>query len=164
MNGLLDYDQTSGNIWGAPIQAMLHEAVQADTVPLRFPDQRSVFDDLERQMARFEAEQEAQIAEVRKSYVIPNDSGVETFLRSHRTLSQLLMEALPRLKEHFGAGSVFSLRAPIDPSGSQTLYAVVMWPGAANDVRKAFADFDGDWWMRVVRRASGNLSFTYELV
>jgi hypothetical protein len=164
MNGLLDYIQTSGNDWGPPIEAMLHERVQADVTPEQYRSRRSVLDDVEHQMARFEAEHETQIAEVRKYYVIANDPHHESYLRSHRTLSQLLLEAVPHLRRHFGTDAVFSLRAPVDASGAQTLYAVVMWPGAASDVRAALANFDNSWWFGIVRQASGNLTFTYELV
>ncbi len=164
MNGMLDSPQTSGNDWGPPIQAMLHERVQVDATPMQFRNRRSIHDDLERQMAHFEAEHESQIAEVRKHYVIANDPHPESFLRSHRALSQLLLEAVPHLRQHFGTSAVFSLRAPIDASGAQALYAVVMWPGTANDVRAALANFDNSWWFEMVRQASGNLTFTYELL
>jgi hypothetical protein len=56
------------------------------------------------------------------------------------------------------------LRAPIDESGSQTLYVVAMWPGNVRDVRQALARFDDAWWIAHSRQASGHLAFTYELV
>ncbi len=164
MNGLLDYNQTPGNDWGPPNQAMLHERMQADATPIQFHNQRSVLDDFERQMASFEEEHDTGITEVRKHYVFGNDPRVERFLRSHRTLSTLLLEAIPHLEQHFGTDAVFNLRAPIDASGAQTLYVAVMWPGAADAVRSALANFDHDWWFGIVRQASGNLTFTYELV
>lgn len=163
MNGQLDI-QTSGSDWGSPIQAMLHERAQADTTSVQFRDQRTVLHDFERQMASFEAEREAQIVEVQKHYIIAKDPLVATFLHSNRALSQLLLEAVPHLRRHFGPDAVLRLRAPVDASGAQTLYAVVMWPGAVDDVRAALANFDNGWWFGMVRRASGNLTFTYELI
>jgi hypothetical protein len=164
VNSQLDYSQISGNIWGPPIEAMLHERLQTFTAPGQAHTQWSILDYLERQTDRLKAECETQIAEVRKCYVFGNDPDLESFLRSYRTLSQLLLEAVPHLRQHFGKDAILTLRAPIDASGSQTLYAVVMWPGAANDVRAALADFDNSWWFGSVRQASGNLTFTYELV
>ena len=63
-----------------------------------------------------------------------------------------------------GGNAVFNLRAPIDEAGSQTLYAVAMWPGKLQDVRDALAKFDDEWWMARARQAAGYLTFTYELV
>lgn len=164
MNGELGSIQTSGSDWGPPIQTMLHQFEQSDSAPVESRNQQSVLDDLERQMARFEVEYKNQLAEVRKCYVFRNDPHLESFLRSHRTLAQILLEAVPHLKQHFGTDAVLSLRAPIDASGEETLYAVVMWPGATKEVRAAIASFDDGWWLRNVRRASGNLTITYELV
>ena len=115
-------------------------------------------------MARFEADHQEIVAQVRRSYVLPNDASVAEFFRSHRTIPQLLVLAAPHLLEYFGAGTVLTLRATIDEYGSQTLYAVVMWPGAVRDVRDALANFDDHWWIANSRQAGGDLTFTYELV
>jgi hypothetical protein len=164
MNGLSEYIQPSGSHWTPPIDAMLHEHMQMVGSPTQNRYQQSVFDDFELQMARFEAEHEAQIAMVRKHYVCGTDPHLNGFMRTRRSLSQLLLEAVPHLRQHFGVGVVCNLRAPVDASGSQTLYAVVMWPGTANDVRTALSNFDNGWWFGIIRQASGNLTFTYELV
>jgi len=110
------------------------------------------------------ADSEATFEEVRKHFVLPNDSSVATFLREHRSLPQILVEAVAPLKACFGMQTVFGLRAPIDEAGSRTLYAVAMWPGKARDARNALARFDDDWWIAQSRQASGYLTFTYELV
>ena len=164
MNGELDSIQTIGSDWGPPVQAMLHQFAQSNGAPLDSRIQQSVLDELERQMARFEVEYRNQLADLRRSYVFVNDPHLESFLRDHRTLAQILLEALPQLRQHFGNDTVICLKAPIDASGEQTLFAVVMWPGATKDVRAAIASFDETWWLGNVRRASGNLTITYELV
>jgi hypothetical protein len=156
--------QTSGNQWPPPIPTMLHQEVQES--PL-LPDPKqgvAILDDLEKQMAAFAAEYETVLEEVRKHFVLPTDSSVGTFLFEHRTLPQILLEAVPQLRACFGVDALFNLRAPIDESGSRTLYAVAMWPGNIQDVHQALARFDDTWWIAHSRKASGYLTFTYELV
>ena len=129
------------------------------------PRQRAViFEGLEKQMAEFAAQHEALLSEVRRQYVLPADTSVVTFLTEHRTLPPILLEAAPELRACFGAEAVFTLRAPIDDTGSQSLYAVAMWPGNVRDVRDALEEFDDTWWIEHSRQASGYLTFTYELV
>jgi len=156
--------QSSGIHWPDRTPGLLYQSFQA--VP-RWPEPRqraSIFEGLEKQMAEFAAHHEALLSEVRRHYVLPADSSVVTFFTEHRTLSPILLEAVPELKACFGAQAVFSLRAPIDDTGAQTLYAVAIWPGNVRDVREALERFDDTWWIQHSRRASGYLSFTYELV
>jgi hypothetical protein len=156
--------QSSGIEWPERAPALLYQPHQAAT---RWPetDQRaSIVEGLERQMAGFSAEHDALLAEVRRHYVLPADSSVTRFLSGHRTLAPILLEAVPELQARFGAQAVFALRAPVDDSGSQTLYAVVIWPGKLRDVREALEEFDATWWIPRSRKASGYLTFTYELV
>lgn len=164
MNGQSDYVQTSSFDWGSRTHPMLHERRQVDATISEVYSQTSVLDDLEHQMAQFAAEFEAQMAQLSKNYVMAGDHQVERFTRNHRTLSQLLLEAVPHLKHHFGADAIFHLRAPIDEGGAQTLYAVVMWPGTAKDVRTRLKAFDDEWWFGLLNQASGHLTFTYELI
>jgi hypothetical protein len=107
---------------------------------------------------------EAALNEVRKSYVLPADASVANFLTEHRAIPEILLAASQPLRACFGAETVFNLRAPIDESGSRTLYVVAMWPGKLQDVRNALAKFDDDWWMPRARQVAGCLTFTYELV
>jgi hypothetical protein len=76
----------------------------------------------------------------------------------------LLIEAIPHLRQHFGNGTVFSLRATVDEYGGQALYAVAMWPGNVQDARNSLEHFDEQWWIANSRQAAGDLTFTYELV
>jgi hypothetical protein len=101
---------------------------------------------------------------VQKHFILPNDPSVATFLAEHGSLPQVLLEAVNPLRACFGKSTVFGLRAPIDESGSRTLYAVAMWPGKVRDARNALAKFDDDWWIAQSRQAAGYLTFTYELV
>ena len=156
--------QTSGNFWPPLTAPLLYQASQG--TPCRPSAQHgiSLFQGLEEQMAEHAAQHEDLLKEVRKHFVLPADSSVIDFLTEHRAIPQILLEAVPWLKRGFGPNAVFHLRAPVDDSGSRTLYAVTMWPGTVRDVRDALEKFDDTWWIAWSRRASGYLTFTYELV
>jgi hypothetical protein len=171
MNGLLD-SQTSGTDWSKPSPEMLHQVFQNTArVPLPKTERPSVEqlglrlqEQLEQQMAQFEAAHEAVVAELQRNYVFVNDQSVRSFFRTHRTAPQLLIEALEHLRQHFGNDTVFNLRAAVDEYGAETLYAVALWPGAVRDARRAIDQFDERWWIANSRQASGDVTFTYELV
>ncbi|MDE3197484.1 MAG: hypothetical protein KGN84_14130 [Acidobacteriota bacterium] len=115
-------------------------------------------------MAEADAEREAAVAELKRSFVFTGDSSVSAFLQEHRALSPLLLESIPELKRVFGQETVFQLRASMDGFGSLSLYAVAIWPGTVTEVRSALARFDDEWWLPRSNRAGGYLTFTYELV
>ncbi len=156
--------QGSGIHWPGRSPASLYQPFQAAP---RWPEPRqraAIPEVLEKQMAESAAQHEAVVNDVRKHYVLPADASVRDFLTEHRAIPQILLEAAPQLKAHFGGNAIFNLRAPIDEAGSRTLYAVAMWPGELRDVRDALAKFDNDWWMARAGQAAGYLTFTYELV
>ena len=172
MNGL-SYCQVSGNDWTLPPAEMLYQFAQRDVIPTstlepqpRFDDQyaQRIQEQIEEQMAQFEADHEAAVAELRRIYVFLNDQAIRSFFKSHRTAPQLLLEAVPHLRQNFGADTVFNLRAMTDEYGAQTLYAVTVWPGSVRDVRIALDHFDEQWWIANSNQASGDVTFTYELV
>jgi hypothetical protein len=161
--------QTSGNNnWTGVTAGIVYRADPGPTIEtwaLASDRQPHFFHALEHQMAAFEAEHLSALRDVRINYVLPlEDCSVSSFLTEHRTMSQLLIEAIPHLKECFGEDAIFGLRILVDEAGSRTLYAVVMWPGAVIDVRNALCRFDETWWLAHSRQAAGHLVFTYELV
>ncbi len=171
MNGL-SYSQVSGNDWTTPPSEMLYQLAQ-DVAPLHLSNPQPrineqyaqrVQEQIEQQMAQFEADHEAAVTELQRSYVFLDDRAITSFFKSHRTAPQLLIEAAPQLRRNFGAGTVFNLRPMIDEYGAQTLYVVAVWPGDVRDVRIALEHFDEQWWIANSHRASGDLTFTYELV
>jgi hypothetical protein len=168
----LSYSQVSGNDWTPPPSEMLYQLIQnVSWAPASKPQPRideqyaqQIQEQLEQQMAQFEADHEAAVTELQRSYVFLNDREIRRFLKSHRTAPQLLIEAAPHLRQYFGAGTVFNLRATIDEFGAQTLYAVILWPGDVRDARTSLDHFDEQWWIANSRQASGDITFTYELV
>jgi hypothetical protein len=162
MNGVFD-KQTSGNDWTPSVRSMLHERQQEQPEPERTHPHRVIFQDLERQMARYEADHDEMVAEVARSYMMPRDNSVQNFLNSHRVLPQLLIQALPRLRERFG-DTVFALRAILDEHGWQSLYVDALWAGDAAEAYAAIDRFEDDWWVANSHMAAGHLTFTYRLV
>jgi phage-related protein len=167
----LSYSQESENDWTMAPADMLYQIVQ-DVAVKQDPSSHSrigehyaqrVQQRLEQQMAQFEADHEAAVAELRRSYIFLDDRGIRSFFRSHRTTPQLLIEAVPYLRLSFGVSTLFNLRATADEYGAQELYAVVVWPGDVRDVRLALRQFDEQWWIANSRQAP-DLTFTYELV
>ncbi|HME08151.1 MAG TPA: hypothetical protein VKG25_13940 [Bryobacteraceae bacterium] len=159
-----DQRQESGNNSIQTTPKVFHDEVFGwSGLPQRPAQGASLFPIPER-MRGFQAEHNSALKELRRKFILPPDPSVVTFLTEHRTLPQILLEAADHLRAYFGADTIFNLRAPIDESGSRTLYAVVMWPGTVSAVKAALARFDDEWWIAHSRQASGYLTFTYELV
>jgi hypothetical protein len=147
--------QTSGNNWSGIIPSP----------STSYSDRgNAVFDSLETQMAQFQAQSDAVLAEVRKNFILPRDTSVVAFLNEHKSLPEILVDALPQLRSCFGERSIFSLSASLDESGSRTVYAIVMWAGPLQLAKEALAKFDDDWWIERAAKVAGHLTFTYELV
>lgn len=156
--------QGSGIVWPDRNVGLLNQRFQSGSGWPTRQQLASVVAGLETQIAGFSAQHDVLLDEVRRRYVLPTDSSVITFLNEHRELPTILLEAAPHLAECFGPQAVFTLRAPTDDSGSQTLYSIAIWPGSLGEVRKALEKFDDTWWIRNSQEASGRLTFTYELV
>jgi hypothetical protein len=155
--------QTSGIHWRELAPPFLYQPFQEGPFGEHLEQPPAGFEVLERQMAEFVAEHRETLDDVRRHYVLPADSSVRDFLATHRAISQILLGAVPHLKACFGDDSTFDLRAPLDESGSRTLYAVVTWPGPSEEARLALARFDERWWMERAGLTGGYLTFTYEL-
>jgi len=167
----LSYSQVSGNDWSTPPAEMLYDDIQpvapkpAVSQP-RFDEQyaQRIGQQIEKQLAQFEAEHEVAIANLRRQFVFLDEESIRTFLRTHRTAPQVLMQAVPHLHRNFGADTVFRLQATTDEYGAETLYATVVWPGNLQDIRASLDRFDDQWWIVNSHQASGDITFTYELV
>ena len=162
MNGVFD-KQTSGNEWAPTIPAMLHQQ-QQEKLPEDLPRQQNLlFENLERQMAAYEVEYQAMIAEVVRSYVMPRNDSVLNFLSTHRSIASLLLQALPRLQQYLPE-TIFALRASADDDGWQTLCVDAIWRGNARDAFAGLDRFEDAWWVANSHMGAGHLIFTYRLV
>ena len=116
------------------------------------------------QMLESVSRHESLLSDLRRHYILPGDSPVRDLLFEPRAVPQLLLEAVPHLRNHFGRDAVLGLRASADEEGLSTVYASVIWPGKLSDVVNALSRFDDDWWLKRAGQAAGYLTFTYELV
>ena len=155
--------QSTGIQWPDVVPAALYDPFQRSPRRSEARHMGLLSGGLKGQVPGLAGQDEAALSEVRKHYMF-SDPSVHSFLNTHPTIADILLEAEPHLKTCFGASAMFSLRAPMDEAGSQTLYAVVLWPGNSRDVREALSRFDDSWWIPRCRRAPGYLTFTYELV
>ncbi len=166
MNLLADVQQTSNINWRFIETAMrAHRTPRSSAVdvPKLFQQSHS-FDFFERQMQEAADQHQADISALRKSFIFQTDAAVASFLYDHRSIPQLLLEAVPHLHRCFGADKIPSLRIDSDEAGSRILYAVVPWECSVREARVALNSFDDQWWMAHAFQASGRLTFTYELI
>ena len=131
-------------------------------LPGRF-QHHSPFEELEKSFSEVTEKQQSALSEIRKSFVFRDEEAVTSFLRDHRTISQLLLEALSVLKTFFGVETVFELKVLTEEDGSREMYAMAEWPGPAREAMRALDNFIGNWWIERSGTAGGRLNFTYEL-
>jgi hypothetical protein len=98
-----------------------------------------------------------------ENYVFEDRIQVESFLRDHRAIVGLLIEAAPQVKRYFGADIPVRLGVSFEEDGSRTLQALAVWKGAIKDAKAALEAFDMAWWLQNSRRGSGDIVLDYEL-
>jgi hypothetical protein len=112
---------------------------------------------------RFSSIRKREIDGLLKAYVFEEDLIVREFLAVHRSVPQLLLEAVPVLKNFFGEIAVLNLRVISDESGVGTIYGIVSWQDTAEAARSALRKFDESWWIAASEKASGRVMFDYLL-
>jgi hypothetical protein len=118
----------------------------------------------ERQMTQFSSDEEVNFEKLRKEYVLVLRSEVESFLRSHRSLIDVLLDAVPQFKSCFGPDSILQLRLGGEEADAPNVVCgIVLWSGSLDAARAALDIFDQSWWMNNVTRTSGRVVFDYEL-
>lgn len=116
------------------------------------------------QMTRFAVEQEEDFKKLRKEYVLVEGPSVEAFLRGHRSLIEVLLDAAAQIKACFGVDNVLQLRLGGEEGDAPNLvYGVIQWSGSLDAARAALDAFDESWWVANVRKASGRVVFDFEL-
>jgi hypothetical protein len=117
----------------------------------------------ESQMVEFFQEHEGQLHLLRREYVFDPADGVRLFLRDHRALPEILVEAAIELRRCFGNGVVLLLQVLEDEGAPVTIYGIVLWKDSLDSARAALQNFDETWWISTSRRASGSIVFDYQL-
>ena len=127
--------------------------------------------DIERQVARQERQQAAyrfeeqrrELDDLRRAFVFSDPISVGTFLREHRALPIVLLDAVPRLRDAFGTDATLQLQLMVEEDEPTILCGLVLWAGPLPSAQRALRRFDEAWWLSNCQRASGNLIFDYEL-
>lgn len=163
MNAQLLEVQPARDLWKRPSRVMLHEQHQGGfaSVPAV---QKSIFDDLERQMAAQQKEFEASMTMLRKLFIFRSGQSVASFLGTHRALIPILLEATTHLAHFFGADVPLALEILSDDESPNSINALALFHGSSTDAHAALDSFDQVWWMANMRRASGRIVFDYDLV
>ncbi len=166
MNALQEVTQIERHNWcpanDTGARAYDRRQGQKLVVPERI-QHHSPFDDLESQLPEVSEKRQSALSEIRKSFVFRDEEAVTSFLRDHRTIAQLLLEALPALKKFFGVETVFELKVLTEEDGSREMYAMAEWPGPAREAMRALDNFIENWWIERSGTVGGRLNFTYEL-
>jgi len=156
-------DQTSGDRWSQPGDVMLHERTQpgVEIVPI---DEDSVFESLEHQMAQQESEFADAVTRLRREFIFVNAAPVRSFLKAHRALASVLLEATAPLRECFGVDTPLALEIAFEDGPATAIYALAIWAGDASESRAALNRFDEIWWMDNLGKAGRRIVFDYELI
>jgi len=118
----------------------------------------------EHQMVQFTQTQEQELTKLRIEYVFDETHRVEVFLKEHRALLEILLDAVIPLRGCFGKDVVLQLQVGWDEGAPKTIYGVVIWKNDLASARTALKKFDETWWLDNSKRASGRIVFDYELV
>lgn len=161
MNGQLA-EQTSGMNWGVAPGLMAHEYSQQVAVWERGISV-SALPELEEQMRTFARTREEELAKLRKLYVFWDADQVEEFLRTHRALTEIFLEAVIPLRECFGIDAPLALDVTWEEGPPKVIYGLVVWRGERTAARAALRRFDESWWIDNSRRSAGKIVFDYEL-
>ena len=163
MNGLLDA-QTSSNIWGSTAMPMLHENMQTDTPEhANSSYDHSIFGSLEQQIALAAIEFDDTIDMLKRRFIF-SDADVENFLRSHRSVTPLLLQAGQYMTQAFGENTPLTLEIMPEDDSPHTVYALAMWRGEQATARRALNQFDESWLLDNLKRTAGRVVFDYELI
>ena len=163
MNGVLD-EQTSGNQWDFRSRTMLHESLHPDFSPTpNAKVQLFVIDDWEQQMAAHDGDFAATLKTLQQFFIFTNPEDVENFLRSHRSLVPILLDAAPHFRQSF-AQAPLALDIMNDEGAPRTIYALALWRGNRADAKAALNTFDDQFWLDNLRKAAGRIVFDYELL
>ena len=160
MDGVIE--QQSAGVWSPVVQAPVSggQEMPAQERALRH---KSVVDGWENQMADHERFFNASIDTVKRFFIF-GSTDVEQFLRSHRALVQILLDAVPHFKASFGDQRPLALEVITEDRPPQVIYALAMWDGETAKSRVALADFDQKWWLANSRKAGGRIVFDCQLV
>jgi hypothetical protein len=164
MNGQID-NQTSSNNWGPPDLItrsrglwFLPELVRGAWAGT------SIFKDMEHQILFVDTEFQNSLDILKSRFIFNNAEAVEDFLRNHRGLASVLLEAAPHMKKAFGEETPLALEIMQEDGSPRVIYALARWRGGRAESRNALNSFDESWLMSNLKKSAGRIVFDYELI
>lgn len=106
------------------------------------------------------------ISSLRKLYEFRGGLVVERFLRDHRFLNRLLLDAYEEIREHFGVGTRAVLEVVTEPEAQedQQLFVVIRTKFPPKAARVLLAELDQEWWMDTLPAAQDKMEFALEYI
>ncbi len=106
----------------------------------------------------------ALIEELREMYPFHSDTTVTSFLRVHPQLADVLLEARPRIEEHFDRGTPVQLEVVTDPenAGGDQLFAYIHTSLSVDEALARLDEFDEEWFLHQLPQVRDQLSFDLE--
>jgi len=107
---------------------------------------------------------EPEIQGLSRLYSFRNPTEVVNFLQTHSLLVPLLLEAYPRIEEHFGPNPEVVLEVVTDPEAAddQELFAFIRTDLAPDEALEKLHQLDQNWWLDEADRANGKLCIHVE--
>jgi hypothetical protein len=158
-------DQAAGNDWAISSHPMLHEFMLVDAIrDIDFSYANSMFNDLDSQMRDGEPEFHSRVKLLRERYVFNNPEAVEYFLRTHRTVAPLLIEAAPQLARAFDNRALLALEVMAEDETPHSICALALWTHDVGAARAALRNFDKTWLADNLQAVNVGIIFDYEPV
>lgn len=165
MSGHQNMDQAAGNDWTNPVHVMPHEFITADsTRDIEFSYANSMFQDLESRRRTDEVKFQENLGLLREKYVFKDPAAIEFFIRNHRMVVPLLIEASSHLAVAFHNRAPLALEIMPDEETPHSIYVLAVWNFDADDARAALRTFDESWLLGNLQFINGRIVFDYELV
>jgi hypothetical protein len=104
------------------------------------------------------------ISLLRRRYDFRDELTVETFLREHRFLGDLLFDAYEAMREYFPPGTRAALKVSIDPEarGDGQLFVLIQTKLRPRAARTFLSVLDQEWWQGMFPETEGKMTISLE--
>lgn len=127
---------------------------------LELPTQNS-----ERNAATRAVISEAQFSNLRRQFVLRDETSVRAYLSRYPFLFGLLLEAKMQVVRIFGADTRPALQVSIDPNdGAAQLFVVIPTRLNASAAMSLFDRLEEEWWLAAAERADFRMNFSPEFI
>ena len=161
MNGAVD-NQVSDNAWGRASRTILHQYTQSEPLSSASPASEAIISGYEQQMADHESDFSEMMDGLRSMYIFTSAEDVESFLRLHRNIAPILLEAYDPFRNAFDNAPI-ALDIMNEEGAPRAIYALAIASEGREKARASLNAFDENWLLTNVRKTAGKVVFDYEL-